>query len=142
MRPEKIAGHGEDYQVQLAVGQCPRSCIHYVTPSQRVILEEFLDSISCVAVKVPNEDNRQSFKSLKRGVPNSVLETRNTHLYPSESEGENCRLTLKERLGIAMHIADDLEYLHCLVIFLQNMERVLEYNLEEMYIASASCSLN
>ncbi|XP_050274158.1 uncharacterized protein LOC126717045 isoform X2 [Quercus robur] len=27
-------GHGEDYQVQLAVSQCPRSCIHYVTPSQ------------------------------------------------------------------------------------------------------------
>ncbi|PWA81907.1 DnaJ domain-containing protein [Artemisia annua] len=38
-------GHGEDYQVQLAVGQCPRSCIHYVTPSQRVILEELLGSI-------------------------------------------------------------------------------------------------
>lgn len=38
-------GFGEDYQVQLAVGQCPRSCIHYVTPSQRVILEELLDSI-------------------------------------------------------------------------------------------------
>ncbi|KAG6750495.1 hypothetical protein POTOM_044991 [Populus tomentosa] len=38
-------GHGEDYQVQLAVGQCPRSCIHYVTPSQRIILEELLDSI-------------------------------------------------------------------------------------------------
>ncbi|XP_058077679.1 uncharacterized protein LOC131226041 isoform X1 [Magnolia sinica] len=38
-------GHGEDYQVQLAVGQCPRSCIHYVTPSQRVILEELLDSV-------------------------------------------------------------------------------------------------
>ncbi|KAJ4829328.1 hypothetical protein Tsubulata_015559 [Turnera subulata] len=38
-------GHGEDYQVQAAVGQCPRSCIHYVTPSQRVILEELLDSI-------------------------------------------------------------------------------------------------
>ncbi|KAL7205209.1 hypothetical protein ACSBR2_018191 [Camellia fascicularis] len=38
-------GHGEDYQVQLAVGQCPRSCIHYVTPSQRVVLEELLDSI-------------------------------------------------------------------------------------------------
>ncbi|XP_057998761.1 uncharacterized protein LOC110660056 isoform X3 [Hevea brasiliensis] len=37
-------GHGEDYQVQLAVGQCPRSCIHYVTPSQRIILEELLDS--------------------------------------------------------------------------------------------------
>ncbi|XP_076951079.1 uncharacterized protein LOC143624246 [Bidens hawaiensis] len=38
-------GHKEDYQVQLAVGQCPRSCIHYVTPSQRVILEELLGSI-------------------------------------------------------------------------------------------------
>nr|POF26891.1 hypothetical protein CFP56_37668 [Quercus suber] len=40
--------HGEDYQVQLAVGQCPRSCIHYVTPSQRIILEELLDSILSV----------------------------------------------------------------------------------------------
>ncbi|KAL6324222.1 hypothetical protein AAG906_006494 [Vitis piasezkii] len=38
-------GHGEDYQIQLAVGQCPRSCIHYVTPSQRIVLEELLDSI-------------------------------------------------------------------------------------------------
>ncbi|GMY21549.1 Chaperone protein DnaJ [Fagus crenata] len=38
-------GHGEDYQVQLAVGQCPRSCIYYVTPSQRIILEELLESI-------------------------------------------------------------------------------------------------
>ncbi|MED6181986.1 hypothetical protein PIB30_024615 [Stylosanthes scabra] len=38
-------GHGEDYQVQCAVGQCPRNCIHYVTPSQRIILEELLDSI-------------------------------------------------------------------------------------------------
>ncbi|KAK7284347.1 hypothetical protein RJT34_19092 [Clitoria ternatea] len=38
-------GHGEDYQVQSAVGQCPRSCIHYVTPSQRILLEELLDSI-------------------------------------------------------------------------------------------------
>ncbi|OIV95111.1 hypothetical protein TanjilG_21501 [Lupinus angustifolius] len=38
-------GHGDDYQVQCAVGQCPRSCIHYVTPSQRVILEELLDSV-------------------------------------------------------------------------------------------------
>ncbi|XP_031406367.1 chaperone protein dnaJ C76, chloroplastic isoform X1 [Punica granatum] len=38
-------GKGEDYQVQAAVGQCPRSCIHYVTPSQRIILEELLDSI-------------------------------------------------------------------------------------------------
>lgn len=36
-------GHGEDYQVQLAVGQCPRSCIHYVTPAQKIILEELLD---------------------------------------------------------------------------------------------------
>ncbi|PIA30759.1 hypothetical protein AQUCO_05400097v1 [Aquilegia coerulea] len=38
-------GHGDDYQVQLAVGQCPRNCIHYVTPSQRIILEELLESI-------------------------------------------------------------------------------------------------
>ncbi|XVE63000.1 hypothetical protein DITRI_Ditri06bG0164700 [Diplodiscus trichospermus] len=36
-------GHADDYQVQLAVGQCPRSCIHFVTPSQRIILEELLD---------------------------------------------------------------------------------------------------
>ncbi|XP_058738577.1 uncharacterized protein LOC131610605 [Vicia villosa] len=36
---------GEDYQVQCAVGQCPRSCIHYVTPSQRILLEELLHSI-------------------------------------------------------------------------------------------------
>ncbi|GFQ07262.1 hypothetical protein PHJA_002870300 [Phtheirospermum japonicum] len=38
-------GHGGDYQVHLAVGQCPRSCIHYVTPSQRIILEELHDSL-------------------------------------------------------------------------------------------------
>ncbi|KAH0783011.1 hypothetical protein KY290_002609 [Solanum tuberosum] len=38
-------GHGEDYQVHLAAGQCPRSCIHYVTPSQRIVLEELLGSI-------------------------------------------------------------------------------------------------
>ncbi|KAL5701838.1 hypothetical protein ACHQM5_027132 [Ranunculus cassubicifolius] len=38
-------GHGDDYQVKLAVGQCPRNCIHYVTPSQHSILEELLDSI-------------------------------------------------------------------------------------------------
>ncbi|XP_057719170.1 pentatricopeptide repeat-containing protein At3g05340-like [Arachis stenosperma] len=38
-------GHGDDYQVQCAVGQCPRNCIHYVTPSQRILLEELLDSI-------------------------------------------------------------------------------------------------
>ncbi|KAJ6974318.1 receptor-like protein kinase [Populus alba x Populus x berolinensis] len=98
------------------------------------------DSISCVAVKVLNEDNRQSYKSLKREcqilsgikhrnlvkmmgsiwssqfkalilefVGNGNLEQ---HLYPSESEGENCRLTLKERLGIAIDIANALEYLH------------------------------
>uniref|UniRef100_A0A803N0L2 J domain-containing protein n=1 Tax=Chenopodium quinoa TaxID=63459 RepID=A0A803N0L2_CHEQI len=36
-------GYGEDYRVQIAVGQCPRNCIHYVTPSQRIILEELLD---------------------------------------------------------------------------------------------------
>ncbi|CAO2839463.1 unnamed protein product [Amaranthus hypochondriacus] len=38
-------GHADDYQVQVAVGQCPQNCIHYVTPSQRIILEELLDSI-------------------------------------------------------------------------------------------------
>ncbi|XP_018434977.1 chaperone protein dnaJ C76, chloroplastic isoform X2 [Raphanus sativus] len=27
------------------VNQCPRNCIHYVTPSQRIILEELLDSV-------------------------------------------------------------------------------------------------
>ncbi|XP_010550976.1 PREDICTED: uncharacterized protein LOC104821713 [Tarenaya hassleriana] len=35
----------EDCSVQTAVGQCPRNCIHYVTPSQRIILEELLDSV-------------------------------------------------------------------------------------------------
>ncbi|XP_031480151.1 chaperone protein dnaJ C76, chloroplastic isoform X2 [Nymphaea colorata] len=38
-------GHGDDYLVQLAVGQCPRNCIYYVSPLQRVILEEILSSI-------------------------------------------------------------------------------------------------
>lgn len=38
-----LPGTGEDYQVQAAVAQCPRSCIHYVTPSQRIVLEELLD---------------------------------------------------------------------------------------------------
>ncbi|CAN0914247.1 Chaperone protein dnaJ C76, chloroplastic [Linum grandiflorum] len=41
----KSQGYSGDYQVQMAAGQCPRSCIHYVTPSQRIILEESLDSI-------------------------------------------------------------------------------------------------
>ncbi|KAG9457924.1 hypothetical protein H6P81_002432 [Aristolochia fimbriata] len=38
-------GHGDNYRVQLAAGQCPRRCIHYVTPLQRLILEELLDSV-------------------------------------------------------------------------------------------------
>ncbi|KAI5018463.1 hypothetical protein ZWY2020_043351 [Hordeum vulgare] len=38
-------GNGDDYSVQLAVGQCPRKCIYYVTPCQRTILEEVLASI-------------------------------------------------------------------------------------------------
>ncbi|WOK95995.1 hypothetical protein Cni_G04702 [Canna indica] len=37
-------GHGDDYQVHLAVGQCPRRCIHYVTPAQREVLEDLLES--------------------------------------------------------------------------------------------------
>ncbi|KAJ6384499.1 hypothetical protein OIU78_027742 [Salix suchowensis] len=120
-------GHGEDYQVQLAVGQCPRSCIHYVTPSQRVILEEFLDSERGrnltqqeleIATNVFNDANllgRGNFESIYKaciGDSISCVAVKEHHLYPSESKGENCRLTLKERLGIAMHIADDLEYLH------------------------------
>ncbi|KAG6527499.1 hypothetical protein ZIOFF_009602 [Zingiber officinale] len=36
--------HGNDYLVQLAVGQCPRRCIHYVTPAQRAVLENILQS--------------------------------------------------------------------------------------------------
>ncbi|CAK7340699.1 unnamed protein product [Dovyalis caffra] len=98
------------------------------------------DTVSFVAVKVLNEDSRQSYKSLKREcqilsgikhrnlvkmigsiwssqfkalilefIGNGNLEQ---HLYPSESEGENCRLTLKERLGIAIDTANALEYLH------------------------------
>jgi ferredoxin len=38
-------GHYDDYNVQLAVGQCPRKCIYYVTPCQRTILEEILASV-------------------------------------------------------------------------------------------------
>ncbi|KAE8684108.1 microtubule-binding protein TANGLED-like [Hibiscus syriacus] len=42
-------GHSKDSQVQLAVDQCPRSCIHFVTPSQRIILEELLDRYVCIS---------------------------------------------------------------------------------------------
>jgi ferredoxin len=35
-------GQGEDYGVQLAVGQCPRNCIYWVTPMQREVLENFM----------------------------------------------------------------------------------------------------
>ncbi|KAJ4954867.1 hypothetical protein NE237_011650 [Protea cynaroides] len=49
-------GHDEDYQVQLAVGQCPRKCIHYVTPSQRVILEELLEG----ALNVPYDSSAEA----------------------------------------------------------------------------------
>ncbi|KAL2614163.1 hypothetical protein R1flu_025855 [Riccia fluitans] len=38
-------GKGEEYHVQLAVGQCPRSCIHYLTPRQRITVEELLRSV-------------------------------------------------------------------------------------------------
>ncbi|KAI3973387.1 hypothetical protein MKW92_050498 [Papaver armeniacum] len=40
-----IQGQGNDYGIQNAVNGCPRNCIHYVTPSQRIILEELLSSI-------------------------------------------------------------------------------------------------
>lgn len=46
------AGHADDYQVQVAVGQCPQNCIHYVTPSQRIILEELLDRYTKIDVHV------------------------------------------------------------------------------------------
>jgi prepilin-type processing-associated H-X9-DG protein len=36
------ADNGEDDLVQLAVGQCPRKCIYYMTPCQRAILEDIL----------------------------------------------------------------------------------------------------
>ncbi|KAK8946791.1 hypothetical protein KSP39_PZI007418 [Platanthera zijinensis] len=35
----------DDYKVQLAAGQCPRRCIHYVTSSQRVILQDVLERV-------------------------------------------------------------------------------------------------
>lgn len=38
-------GLSGDYEVQLAVGQCPKRCIHYVTPSQRTLLEDLLHSV-------------------------------------------------------------------------------------------------
>ncbi|KAK1696679.1 hypothetical protein QYE76_013376 [Lolium multiflorum] len=38
-------GIGDNYLVQLAVGQCPRNCIYYVTPCQRAILEDVLASV-------------------------------------------------------------------------------------------------
>ncbi|KAL6610175.1 hypothetical protein ACP70R_040144 [Stipagrostis hirtigluma subsp. patula] len=38
-------GNGDDYLIHLAVGQCPRKCIYYVTPCQRTILEEVLASV-------------------------------------------------------------------------------------------------
>lgn len=36
-------GEPDDYAVQLAVGQCPRNCIYYVTPLQRETLERVLE---------------------------------------------------------------------------------------------------
>ncbi|XP_003566268.1 uncharacterized protein LOC100824792 [Brachypodium distachyon] len=38
-------GIGDSYLVELAVGQCPRKCIYYVTPCQRTILEDVLASV-------------------------------------------------------------------------------------------------
>ncbi|KAL3698976.1 hypothetical protein R1sor_016998 [Riccia sorocarpa] len=38
-------GKGGEYHVQLAVGQCPRNCIHYLTPRQRITVEELLRSV-------------------------------------------------------------------------------------------------
>lgn len=38
-------GGDTEYDVHLAVGQCPRSCIHYVTSGQRAVLEDMVRSI-------------------------------------------------------------------------------------------------
>ncbi|EPS66550.1 hypothetical protein M569_08225, partial [Genlisea aurea] len=35
----------EGYLIQVAASQCPKKCIHFVTPLQRMILEELLQSI-------------------------------------------------------------------------------------------------
>ncbi|KAL6842204.1 hypothetical protein ACP4OV_027967 [Aristida adscensionis] len=37
-------GNSNDHLIELAVGQCPRKCIYYVTPCQRTILEDVLAS--------------------------------------------------------------------------------------------------
>ncbi|KAF3454472.1 hypothetical protein FNV43_RR04919 [Rhamnella rubrinervis] len=97
------------------------------------------DGNSVIAVKVLHGDSSQSYKFLKREcqilsgikhrnlvrmigsiwtsqfqalllefIPNGNMEQ---HLYPGESEEEGCKLTLKERVSIAMDIAHGLEYL-------------------------------
>ncbi|MCL7021761.1 hypothetical protein MKW94_026657 [Papaver nudicaule] len=52
-----IQGQGNDYGIQNAVSGCPRNCIHFVTPSQRIILEELLNSIMESPVDATAEAN-------------------------------------------------------------------------------------
>ncbi|EFJ38420.1 hypothetical protein SELMODRAFT_73652 [Selaginella moellendorffii] len=41
-----VQGRSGDYSVQLAVGQCPRNCIHYVTEEQGKVLRDLLHRAS------------------------------------------------------------------------------------------------
>ncbi|XP_078435408.1 chaperone DnaJ-domain superfamily protein [Wolffia australiana] len=83
----RAMSHGvmEDYQVQLAVGQCPRKCIHYVTPYQRSMLEELIQGIlnspydeaevaylEALIAKASMQNNM--YQKPKRGQPKSATE--------------------------------------------------------------------
>ncbi|GAQ86648.1 chaperone DnaJ-domain superfamily protein [Klebsormidium nitens] len=37
-------GGDDDYNIQMAVGQCPETCIHFVTEDQRLELEQLMES--------------------------------------------------------------------------------------------------
>eukprot|EP00850_Spirogloea_muscicola_P020957 SM000232S07927 [mRNA] locus=s232:45317:47227:- [translate_table: standard] len=39
-------GRDAEYDVHLAVGQCPQNCIHYVTTEQRLVLEDLLQRVT------------------------------------------------------------------------------------------------
>ncbi|GMI79320.1 hypothetical protein HRI_001601300 [Hibiscus trionum] len=59
------AGHGEDHRARLAVGQCLRNCIHFVSPSQRIILEELLDrSKKCSILQSHTQPAMFQFESI------------------------------------------------------------------------------
>lgn len=37
------SGGDDDYTIQMAVGQCPETCIHFVTEDQRLELERLME---------------------------------------------------------------------------------------------------